>query len=256
MIDLIWPLLDINFSLKHAKKFVLGYMVAALFLSCFYSANMSAQFLFTKETGFLESFFKDNYKILVTTLSILDIFMSILPENAREGFKKMGNFDKAKDAFYTNKTYVFPENVIDKLEHMADKKLTLVGGQASVYLFASLVNIFEMINKAVLEEEYLFERLYLPAEIIETHKNMYRFWGINSETYRHLVEAGFVTQTFISTKLALRHNVKWSVVSNHLGKPGPLKTDSALGCVFIVELATFCIALMYIVERFYDKIYI
>ncbi len=87
---------------------------------------------------------------------------------------------------------------------------------------------------------------------------LYNFSGINSEhlyvAYRHLVEGGFMTQTQkLSMKLVYKQNIKWSALSNHLGRAGTLQTDSVLDYVFMVELVVFCVAFIYIAVRSFEK---
>ncbi len=251
MLDLLCPLLGFPFVLNQPRKFVWGYIIVILFITCFYSAGMSTQFMFTDDEGTILDYFKQSYKIYVDGFQNIDIYSAHIAEHQLLGLRKISQMNTAREVFYHNKDYKFPKSTKQKLAAMSDLKILLFSGDMSKFIFAGLVNLFNLIDRVAVEEDYICGKLEVPEDAFARYKAIYNFWGVGSglvySAYRSLVESGFVMQTemLIARQLALQQKTSWSNLSNFLGRPVPFGMDSPLGytCLFYLALLSFALGL-------------
>ncbi len=103
MVDLLCPLLGFPFVLKQPRKFICSFVIGILFITCFYSAGMSTQFMFTDDEGTILDYFKHNYKIYVNGFQNIDIYVAQTAEHQQLGLRKMSQMRTAREVFYHDK---------------------------------------------------------------------------------------------------------------------------------------------------------
>ncbi len=242
-LDLIRPIFGSSLGFKYPGYIISVFLAGALFLSSFYNAGISTQFMFSKDTDTLQTYFKQNYKIYFSGLDNIDTYASMVSERQKLGLEKMSQMKTAREAFYADKNFVFTYHANKKLDYMVKYKLLLLVSDSSKFLFPSVANILNIVDKAVVKDDYICGRLKVPEYAIATYKSIYKFWGVGSDlvyaAYRNLAESGFLTQTenLIVRQFAFQQKISWSELSNFLGRPVPFGIDSPLGYACVLYFA-------------------
>lgn len=126
----------------------------------------------------VQDFFKNSYRIFFQGFSNMDFYVSLVSKYQKSTTRRMSTMKTAREAFYLDKNYRFPSSPKDKFKEMANNKLLLVSQDASKYLFGSLVIILKIVEKAVVEVEYVWGRLEVLEYSFSSLNTRFRVWDL------------------------------------------------------------------------------
>ncbi len=170
----------------------------------------------------------------------------MVAEYQKSALRKVSQLKTVREAYYPDLNYQFTYHLDKKLVEMVERKLLLMSGDGSKYLFPAVSNILNIVDKAAVEKDYICGRLKVPEYAYLGYESIYRFWGVGSQlvynAYMNLAESGFLIQTekLIIQQLAYSQRLSWSKLSNFLGRPIPFGIDSPLGYACLLYLALLC----------------